>query len=588
MRDPGILSFFLDRCLWPQTATETKHGIRAAALAIRLAGNCCLDSEDVQILLSDHLDRIQDVLKIPELLDVSIGLVANMIFDDASVVEASDLLNKGFHETITAHLRPRGTHEASHNFHETALEITNWLAEEDGEMKTPNVSASAAAIRNLAKLLDRNELSIYDDQDQSATIKIVTQFLQADKTWPELLKDESYEDCAVLSRIYCKTMHPNLVKLDVQLATGRDWIDEEVEALSRLESVLGELAAQIARESTGLASNLSSNHFFAQAVDFIRTSDADNAIFAAVHRTIAFGYLILCNLCTDEFATAVVRDYKLHQDAVAIFRESIEDGYDSAHKNAAAFLANLCQPMANKRIIAESGIISELFYDNPNVQPSVPIHMVRKLIANVRDVDWLAAAMSERGAIPSFKDILSHLPNQKVAQDESNAAAAGAQVLGTQQKPSPTELLTKDIGHIYVDLRRQRTVVNTIVTTELVWCLVSLIMIGSRTRNALDISDGVLGLGLAIKNVQGVAEPLAVAAIEALQYAGGLQTLKSVVQMGAGDATSVAKRVAENATNVLSVLVSVAERKRMAEDVVQEMKDVMRLGVKIKMEGSET
>jgi hypothetical protein len=256
--------------------------------------------------------------------------------------------------------------------------------------------------------------------------------------------------------------------------------------------------------------------------------------------------------------------------------------------NASAFLANMCQPDSNKKLIVDSNIVRELFYDKDHVPSTLPIRMVRRLISNTTNDNWIQDMITPdtKTGVPSFKDIMAKLPDQNAMQDELQTAVPNGDGLNPLTPPaqSPNQQLTRDIGHIYVDLRRHTRLISQSVTTKLIWCLVNLILIGMRTRNALDTSDGVFGLGLALQNDGAVVESLALEAIEALRCANGFVILKQVIEMGKGDAAQVAKKVAENATNVLNSLVAVAERTGIPEDVLEAMREALRLGLEIKLE----
>jgi hypothetical protein len=349
--------------------------------------------------------------------------------------------------------------------------------------------------------------------------------------------------------------------------------------MRQFESLLGELVSQITWSDT----HPSPKKLIKLAVEWIPLNAQD----AIQERLCATAYLILCNMCNNDFATAAVSEFKLHEITISTLRNSHWCQFPSVRTNAGAFLANLCQPAANKDVILKSRIVNELFYDGEFGSPALSARMLRRLVSNT-DAEWVKdVSDSQRHAeFPTFIDILEKLPDQKELQDSLKSDGINEDMIGAQTGPATGQQLARDVGHIYVDVRRRTSLINEYVTTNLIWCLANLVLIGLRHRNVLDISDGVFGLGLALQGEAGVAEPLALDAIEALRGT-GFVAFKQVIEMGKGnDAGQVAKKVAENATNVLNLLVGVAERNHVPQEVVDSMKAVLRLGIEVKM-GSE-
>jgi hypothetical protein len=542
-----------------------------------------LDSKHVQVELSEHLGRIRSLLSMPSLCGLTVGLLANMIFAENSVVELSTLLEMGFQEAVAEQLVSYNL-KPGDALYGTALEILDSLVEEDVEMKILNPSSSTSAFNCLVRSL---LMELPDSIRNSLTdqvIEILLRWAGSGELRAGLVKQErnpmrtetNGDSCHAMACVYQHTLERHKAELE----TSDGQISDVQQLLTRFESTLGEVATQIALEGT----DMGSNKLFDLATEWIKPRKR----CPVGDRLCATGYLVLCNMCTDDFAVTAVREFKLQEPAIRTLRDPEYCQIRAIRTNASAFLANLCQPKANRASILASNIVRDTFYDNQYIETTIPLRMARKLVSKT-DEDWVKDVVSDVRAaklgIPCFKDMVEKLPNQQDLQKELNTLAANGDVQGSQFQPGQSldQQLTRDIGHIYVDIRRRTASVNQYITTELIWCLVNLILLGMRSRNALDISDGVFGLGLALQNDTEVVEQLALEATEALRRGNGFPVLRQVIAMGEGNVSEVAKKVAENATKVLDVLITVAKRKSVSEDVVAEMEEVFAFGVKVKM-----
>jgi hypothetical protein len=507
-------------------------------------------SEHIQNHLSQHLDNIHELFAIRGLWEITIGLLANMLYAENSPVEVSQLVQQGFHEAITAPMS-RNEINIEHPLFDSAIQILEDLSEADIETAIPNTSATKAAMEHITYSL----LTLPLEHDAFETLLRI------------LLSWAAKRDLRASSRNLAK-VYEVLVRRETDVGN----LGDEKSLLVPFESILGELASERAEDT-----NVDLNDLIEPASAWVQYSHPSPTYNAYLNRMIATSYLILTNSCTEAFAIHAVKDLKLHEAAITTLRDSVKRKDLAVRTNAIAFLANLSQPAQNREVILNISIVSDLFYDAPEVEPELPIKVMRRLVSGgLAGVLAAQAAMSDvRGGVPSFKHVVEQLPDQKALQDAIGNQDGQVEGLGMQPPVKPGEYLTKDIAHIFVDIRRNNGDITAFITPKLVWALLNLVLLGTKTRNAFDTSEGVFGLGLALQGEGAIVDELAVEAIEALTRNNGLAVFKQIIESGVRDENEVAKKVAENATSVILRLTNIAQRRGLPADAIERLKEVV-------------
>ncbi|KIW08151.1 uncharacterized protein PV09_01084 [Verruconis gallopava] len=553
-----ILGVFLDHYVWIDVNPVQT---RPLSLAIRLAANCCLASKELHAALAQHIDRIEQLLAISGICEVTVGLLANMLFDDNSVLEFSVLLEKGFQETIARQLAIHNLN-TSHPMFETAVEIIDSLAEEDMEAKIPNVAATTAAVAHLIDFLFRASQASSDRSNNHRLVDILLRWTTSTEVRKEISQPLYQSSFYKLPQVYELTLHHSQEVLEENVENKR--------LISKFESILGEFASQSA---TAEKSDALSGSLFAKAAEWIQLTRRS----PVSDKLCSTGYLILCNMCNDSFAVSAVHEHALHKIALAALLDSESS---EVRQSAAAFLGNLFHPVANKETLLQAGIIQTIYKADENAA----IRLMRRLLSNASGNLVTSITNGSQQNLPLLKDIINKLPDQKALQDGLREIQTDGNVPGTQALNSE-QILTKDIASIYVITRRHTTLANQYITTSLIWSLVNLVLLGIRTSNAIDLSNGVFGLGLVLQSKDPLTGSFAKSTVEALQHGDGLLALKQVIEMARDDqANPVAKKVAENATNVLHRLVEELEKDDKLDDMTQKLNDVLKLGLDAKLE----
>ena len=545
-----ILTRLLDEHLWPEDAAETYSQV--ASLAIRLAANCCMVSETVQHYLSQHLVEIRSFITIDNLAEVTIGLLANMVFADNSAIELPLLLRMSFHERIAVQIA-NGIIATDHPLFDTALEILEALSEEDVDTSVPNRMSTQMAMEQITSgVLTHNDF----EQDAFETLVRI------------LLRWASKRELRATSRDLAKVYEATIQREDFDAGAS----DAEKSLVEPFESILGELASERAVDPSADVEDL-----VEPANNWIKYSTTQPN--ARQSRLCATGFLFLCNLCNEAFAVTAVQKLSLHNPTVAVLRDPAKRKVMEICTNAAAFLANLCQPKSNKQVILDTNIVSYLFYDAADVEPELSIKIMRRLVSGGFAPAAAAALDDERVGLPNFKHVVEQLPEQKALQDKISQKGIEGETLGMQAPTKPGEQLTKDIAHIFVDIRRHTDAVTALITPKLVWALFNTILLGLKTRNAFDTSEGVFGLGLALQGEEQHVERLALEAIEAITRNDGLAACRQIMEARKSENNEVARKVAENAMSILVRLVHIGERKAMPTDLMESLRDVLNLGL---------
>lgn len=560
LSDDKILLRLLSTHVWPHDAT-TPSSDEVAALTIRLAANCCLGSPRIHELLAGHLDDLREVLTRRALCEITIGLLANLLYNHCAVLEVSTLVGKGFHATIAAQLET-GNLNTDHPLFDTALELLEAISEEDLELRVPNEESTLAAVKSI---------SLFITSDHTPEGEVLEALVRILLRWAS--KKSLRLASTNLAQVYQAFLWSSAEEED-----NKAEAEQGQSLLVPFESILGESASDCADDAGATPDLLEA------VIPWIRYETRITPAFKA-DRLCATGFLILCNLCTESFAIAAVQDLNLHEPTISVLRSRERRQVKELRKNAAAFLANMCQPRLNRTMILRTNIVSDLFYDVPDVETELPIHMMRRLVGGGY-ADAVEAAMADsRNGVPSFKHILEQLSDQKQLQDDIAKAKPEGEGFGHQATVIPGEQLTKDIAHIYVDVRRHAVQVNEMVTPKLIWALVNLVIISLRSRNPFDASEGVLGLGLALQGEKVLVAAYAVDAIEALTRTSGLAAFKQVIESGKSNGSNtVATKVSENATNVLSRLLEVAKEKILPTDVQVKLLDVLTIGTAVEVD----
>jgi hypothetical protein len=503
-----------------------------------------------------------------------------MMYDDCSKLDVSTLLEKGFQESISAQIAAKTyatvLHHPLHGLFNSALEILETLSEDDVEIGVSNPSSTEATMRNITtSILINND---FEPEDFETLVRMLLRWAS---------KRDLRTTSRALPRVYEAAVQrePDKQEQDEREQDAQEQDDQESDEqgpeehkdrnslLEPFESILGELAAE--RISDEKITQEEREDMILPAIDWVRYSTTQPNV--RQNRLCATGFLLLCNMCDDAFAIEAVRKYRLHEAAIATLKDPAKRKDRAVRTHAAAFLANLCQPVQNRDAILKSNIVCDLFYDAADVESELSIRMMRRLVSGGHATSAAAATDEARNGVPSFKHVVEQLPDQKVLQDEmGKPQGIEGEALGGKSAPKPGEQLTKDIAHIYVDIRRHTPAANALITTPLIWSLINLVLLGLRIRNAFDTSEGVFGLGLALQGDEAAVEPLAVEAIEALTRGKGVDAFKQVMEMGKGE-NEVAKKVAENAASVLGRLVEVAERKDLSSEVVESLREALSL-----------
>ena len=510
-------------------------------------------SENVQEQLSVHLLDVRALLAIDDLAEVTIGLIANMVYAETSMVEFRDLLQNSFHERMAAQLA-NGIIAVDHPLFDTALELLEALSEEDVEFGEPNKASTQMTMEHITSaILTKNDF----EQDAFETMVRT------------LLRWASKRDLRLDSRDLAKIYETVIQKeVDVEGTTE----EGEKSLVQPFESILGELASERAVDSADEVEDLTE-----PAANWVRYSTTQPN--TRQNRLCATGFLILCNVCDDNFAVKAVSEQRLHEAAIAVLRDPAKRRFKEVRTNAAAFLANLCQPKQNRETIMDTKIVSELFYDVPDVEPELSIKIMRRLVSSGFGAAAEAAMQDERSSLPNFKHVIELLPDQKALQHRIGKQDLQGESMGMQAPSRPGEQLTKDIAHIFVNLRRHSDAVSTLVTPKLVRALVNLVLLGVKARNAFDTSEGVFGLGLVLQGNHKNTDLLAIEMIEAITRYHGTAAFSQIVEARKADTSDVAQKVTENATSVFVRLVEVAERQDLAMDVLTKLKDVLSAGL---------